>query len=95
MKQNLYCIKDGVAKTVMPPFACPNDEVAIREFIIGATLANTPVHDLQLIRVGVFNYSCGVGDDDKVYTNLKNDYDVLFVSDEKIARYSSEVENER
>lgn len=55
MKQFLYCIEDSLSKMVMPPFSSPNDNVAKRDFIIGAIASNTPLQDLHLWKVGEFN----------------------------------------
>lgn len=54
MKQNLYCIFDSKANTTTPPFACPTDESAKRNFIFGCLTSQTPVEDCVLFRIGEF-----------------------------------------
>lgn len=51
MKQSLYIVYDSCAKMSMPPFSSPNDNVAKRDFVIGAFMAQKPLQDLQLWRI--------------------------------------------
>lgn len=51
---NLYMITDDRAQTVTVPFACPNDEVAKRNFLFGCFGSGTPPSDCSLYRVGTY-----------------------------------------
>lgn len=55
MKGFLYMIGDDRAQTISAPFACPNDEVAKRNFLFGCFGAGTPPSDCSLYNVGEYD----------------------------------------
>lgn len=55
MHSNLYVIQDVKANRTSDPFACPNDEVAKRNFLMGCFASDTPPQDCNLWKVGEYD----------------------------------------
>ena len=88
MIQYLYCVEDSLSKMVMPPFSSPNDDVAKRDFVIGAIASNTPLQDLHLWRVGKF--TSGLNDGEMVYMQLDKDLQICDPTLSEVAEYSEQ-----
>ena len=52
---NPYSIRDNVAGRNAPPFAAPNDAVAMRTFGALKFPAESPITDFSLIRMGEYD----------------------------------------
>ncbi|MCM1320726.1 MAG: hypothetical protein NC041_04195 [Bacteroides sp.] len=97
----LYCIFDTVGQKVAPPFCANNENVAVREFLIGCFNANLPPQDMQLLRIGtytaiyseefVFDQETGKNEFHRdlvgVHIHGLDDFEVIDVTEDDVEHY--------